>query len=120
MAQAACGKMHELSMTQSILGIVLEKAQAVQATKITRIDLVIGELSGIIDECVRSCFELVSQGTIAAGATLCFSRPVTKLRCCQCGITFSPDGDWSCPACRGLRTEIISGRECFVNSMEVD
>jgi len=114
--------MHELSITQSLLDIVLEKAQAVQATKITRIDLVIGELSGIIDECVSSCFEFVSQGTIAAGATLCFSRPATELRCRQCGTTFSPspDGDWQCPACGELRTDIISGRECFVSSMEVD
>jgi hydrogenase nickel incorporation protein HypA/HybF len=42
--------MHELSITQSILSIALEQAEAAQANRITKINLVIGELSGIVDE----------------------------------------------------------------------
>jgi hydrogenase nickel incorporation protein HypA/HybF len=113
--------MHELSITQNILSIALEQAKAVSASKITKINLTIGELSGIVDECVQFYFELLSKDTIAAEATLSFDRPPTKLRCRNCNTTFSPDNlDWVCPNCRGQQIEIISGRECYVNSIEVN
>jgi len=113
--------MHELSITQNILSIVLQQAEAVPANKITKINLTIGELSGIVDECVQLYFDLLSKDTIAAEAELCFHRPPTKLRCRNCAATFSPDNfNWTCPNCREQKIEIVSGRECYVSSIEVD
>ena len=113
--------MHELSITQSILSIALEQAKAVQAKKLTKINLTIGELSGIVDECVEFYFELLSKDTIAAEASLSFHQSPTKLRCRNCDITFLPDNlDWACPNCQEQKIEIISGRECYVESIEVD
>ncbi len=113
--------MHELSITQSILSIALEKARAVQANKITKINLTIGELTGIVDDCVQFYFNLLSKDTIAAEASLAFEQPPTKLRCRNCSTTFSPDNlNWACPNCQEQKIEIISGRECYVSSIEVD
>ena len=113
--------MHEFSITQSILSIALEQAEAAKASKITRINLTIGELTSIVADCVQFYFELLSKDTIAAEASLCFDRPPTRLRCSNCGTTFSPDNlDWACPDCREQRIEIVSGRECSVTSIEVD
>ncbi|MFC1932879.1 hydrogenase maturation nickel metallochaperone HypA [Chloroflexota bacterium] len=113
--------MHELSITQGILSIALEQAKTAQANKITKINLTIGELSGIVDECVEFYFDLLSKDTIAAEASLHFDRPPTRLRCRNCATTFSPDNlDWTCPDCREQKIEIISGRECYVESIEVD
>jgi len=112
--------MHELSITQSILSIALEKAEAARASKVTRINLTIGELSGIVDECVQFYFELLSKDTMAAEASLCFDQPPTRLRCRNCDTTFAPDNlDWTCPDCHEQKVEIISGRECYVESIEV-
>ena len=113
--------MHELSITQGILSIALEQAEAAQASKIIRINLTIGELSGIVDDCVQFYFELLSRDTIAAEASLAFYQPPTRLRCRNCDTTFSPDDlDWACPNCREQKIEIVSGRECFIDSIEVD
>jgi hydrogenase nickel incorporation protein HypA/HybF len=113
--------MHELSITQSILSIALEQAEAAQANRITKINLVIGELSGIVDECVKFYFDIISKDTIASKANLSFERPPTKLRCRNCDATFSPDNlDWTCPNCREQKIEIVSGRECYVESIEVE
>lgn len=113
--------MHELSITEGILSIALEQANKAQASKITKINLTIGELSGIVGDCVQFYFDLISKDTIAAEATLSFQQPLTKLRCRNCATTFSPDGlDWACPNCREQKVEIVSGRECFVSSIEVD
>jgi len=115
------GHMHELSITQSILSLTLEQAKKVNANKITKINLTIGELTGIVEECVRFYFELLSKDTIAAQATLSFDKPPTTLRCRQCATTFSPENmAWACPNCGEPKIEIISGRECQVSSIEVD
>ena len=114
-------RMHELTITQNILSIALEKAQAVQASKINKINLTIGELTGIVADCVQFYFEYLSKDTIAAKATLSFEQPPAKLYCRNCGIIFSPNNlDWICPSCHEQNIEIISGRECYVNSIEVD
>ena len=113
--------MHELSITQNILSLALENAEKAQANKINKINLIIGELTGIVDDCVQFYFELLSKDTIAAEATLFFSRPSTRLRCRNCDITFSPDDLlWVCPRCKEQKVEIISGNECYINSIEVD
>ena len=113
--------MHELSITQSILSIVVEQAKKAQASKITNINLTIGELEGIVDDCVQFYFDIISKDTIAAEASLSFNRPPARLRCRNCNTTFLPDDlNWTCPNCQKQKVEIISGRECYVESIEVD
>jgi len=111
--------MHELPVTISILSIVLKQAKKAQVSKVSRINITIGELSGIVPEYVQTQFEFLSKDTIAAGASLSFHQPPTRLRCRNCGNVFSPDSrDWTCPECSEEKIEIVSGRECFVDSME--
>lgn len=113
--------MHEYSITESVLSLALEKAGEAGASKITRINLIIGELSGVVDECVRFYFEHISKGTPADGAELAFEMKPTRLRCNRCDAVFTPeDHTWSCPACHEPALEIVSGRECYMESIEVE
>lgn len=113
--------MHELAITQSILAIALEQAEKNNAKKIKNISISIGELTGIVDDCVEFYFPFLSKDTIADGATLTFDRKPTMLRCRECENTFSPDDImWTCPECQSQSVEIISGRECYINTIEVD
>jgi len=113
--------LHEFSITQSILSIALEKANAVKASRVSQINLVIGELSGIVDDCVEFYFGFLAKDTIAAQASLSFRHPPTRLRCRNCATVFSPDNlNWTCPNCHEPAIEIISGRECYVESIEVE
>ena len=113
--------MHELSITQNILAIALEKAEATHASKVAKINLVIGEASGVVSECVELYFGFLSKDTMAADATLFFQASPTQLRCHNCANVFAPrDGHWVCPNCREQKIEIISGRELYVDSIEVE
>ena len=113
--------MHELGVTQSILDIALEKAKEARATKVTGINLVIGEMSSIVDDCVQFYFDLLSQDTIAHDATLSLKRIPTQVRCRHCGHSFTPDkSQWSCPQCHQWNVEIIAGQELYIDSIEVD
>ncbi len=113
--------MHEISITQGILDIALQQARTANATRITRINLTIGALAGIVDDCVQFYFEILSKDTIAAGAALTFDRPATLARCGGCGTSFEPNNiTWNCPACGSQQSEITRGRECRVDSIEVE
>ncbi len=113
--------MHEYSITESILSLALEKANEAKADKITRINLVLGELSGVVGECVQMYFEILGQNTIARGAALSFETRPTTLKCRKCEKVFSPaDHNWACPDCRESNVEIVSGRECYMESIEVE
>ena len=113
--------MHELSITQSILSIALDKANSVKAKRVSQVNIVIGELSGIVGECVQFYFDFLSKGTIATQASLSFHQTPTRLRCRNCATVFSPDDlDWTCPNCHEHKIEITSGRECYVESIEVE
>ena len=113
--------MHEYSVTESMLSLALEKAGEAGAKRITRINLVIGELSGVVNECVQFYFDVVSKNTIAGGAELAFEVRPLKLRCRKCQTVFTPqNSEWSCPGCHEAGIEIVSGRECYMESIEVE
>ncbi len=113
--------MHEASITESMLSLALEKAGEAKAVKITRINLVVGELSGVVPECVQFYFDAISKNTIAERAALCFETKPTQIRCRKCQNVFTPaNHDWACPKCREISAEIVSGRECYMESIEVE
>jgi len=113
--------MHELSVTQNLLAIVLEHAERAGARRVTRIDLRIGALTGIVDESVQFYFDFVSRDTPAAGARLAFTHIPARLRCRSCGVEFEPeDRDWLCPGCGATGGDVVAGRELTIESIEVE
>ena len=112
--------MHEFAITQSMLDLVLEQAKKAGAKEVGKINVVIGEMTGVVGECVQFYFPFLSQGTIAEGATLCFTMVSTMARCRDCSREFElQEFDWACPNCGGNSLEIIAGKELFVESIEV-
>ena len=113
--------MHELGITQEVLNLALAEAKAAKARRISRINLVVGEASGVVDDSVQFCFELLSGEGIARGAALSFKRIPIRMRCRQCGHSFSPNGLYSsCPACQKWDAEVTAGKEFYIDSIEVD
>jgi hydrogenase nickel incorporation protein HypA/HybF len=112
--------MHELAVTQNILEIALNKAKEVNATRVTRINVVVGELSGAVPDSVQFYFEILRKDTPAAEAVLDCATSPAKLRCRDCGEEFRPDEvPWLCPWCGGVSVEVQSGRDLYVESIEV-
>lgn len=112
--------MHELSITEEILRIVTEHVHKAGATRVTRINLVIGDLTSFIDDSIQFYFGMLSPGTPAEGATLHFTRIKTRFRCRKCSQEFEPEGrNWTCPTCSALGGDVIAGKEFYVESIEV-
>ena len=113
--------MHELSITQNMLDLVLEQADKADAKVVGKINLVLGEMTGVVDRAVQFYFDFLSQGTLAEGATLSFKVIPTTARCRNCGKDFRlGEFDWTCPHCKDNNIEIVGGKELFVESIEVE
>jgi len=113
--------MHEFGITESIVKIALDKAKEVQASEITQINLVVGELSGFVPDCIQFYFDFLSKDTIAEKAALQFELAPAQLRCRSCSTIFhAKDSEWNCPECHGQSVEIMGGRELYIRSIEVE
>jgi len=113
--------MHELAITQSMVDIVLEQAEREGAERVEAISLTIGELSGFVEESVQFYFGFLAKDTPAEGAKLNFNSVPARVRCCNCEQVFQlKEMDWSGPPCGQSDLEIISGKELYVESIEIE
>ena len=113
--------MHELAVTESIRDIAVRRAEEMGARRITQIDLVIGQLSSMIDDCVQFYWDIISRDTLAEGARLCFRRVPAQFACDDCGARYPlRQDDFTCPTCGGSHVKIVSGEEFYVESIDVE
>ncbi len=113
--------MHELAITQSMFEIVLKQAELSKAKKVTKINLVIGELTGVVSDCIQFYMDIISKGTVAEGVIVIIKSVPPTAKCLSCGKTFTvKEMEWKCPHCREISLEVSGGKELFVESIEVD
>ncbi|PKN34811.1 MAG: hydrogenase maturation nickel metallochaperone HypA [Deltaproteobacteria bacterium HGW-Deltaproteobacteria-19] len=115
--------MHELPVMESVLKIVLGHAERNRVRKIVAIHLKVGELSDLIEDWMQRYFDYVSKGTLAEGAVLKIQKIPVRFRCSGCSSEFTADvrkeAEIRCPECGADRPTLISGREYFIENMEV-
>jgi hydrogenase nickel incorporation protein HypA/HybF len=114
--------MHELPATQGMLDVALEAAAAAGARRISAVDVVIGDLSSMVDDSVQFYFDLLSRGTPAAGALLRMRRIRARAECAACGGSYdvTPPLDPACAECGQLAIRVTGGQEFYIESIEVD
>lgn len=113
--------MHEMAITQSILDIAVSEAEKHKAKKVRQIKIRIGEYSGVVPQLIQEYYNLISRGTIAEQAELILERVPLTVRCRACGETNRIDKrKVICPVCGSVDLQLLTGREFYVESLEVD
>jgi hydrogenase nickel incorporation protein HypA/HybF len=112
--------MHELSVTQSILDMAVEEAKKAGASSVDKISIVLGELTGIAEDCVRFYFDIIKKDTLAENAQLSFSHVPAVLKCKKCGYEFQRQTfPFTCPKCGSPGVLIDKGKELYIDHIEV-
>lgn len=113
--------MHELPVTQSICRIAIQEAGRIGAKKVCQIHIKLGEYTDYVPEIIQEYFNLVSEGTIAERAELIIERVPAVLYCRDCRKESKGEHyRMRCPFCNGHNVELRSGREFYIDSMEVE
>ncbi|CCJ33336.1 MULTISPECIES: hydrogenase maturation nickel metallochaperone HypA [Caloramator] len=113
--------MHELAITEGIIKIAKEVAEKNNAKRVLNIKVKCGDFSGVIPSLIQEYFDIVSKGTIVEGAKLLIDRVPIKIICSECNNESEiKRSDIRCPKCGGYRYRIISGKEFYVEALEVE
>ncbi|NJB66556.1 hydrogenase nickel incorporation protein HypA/HybF [Desulfobaculum xiamenense] len=117
--------MHEMSIAQSLIGIIQEEMKKHELTKLRTVRVKYGKLAAIVPDSLQFAFEACVIGTPLEGATLEMELLPLKLKCGECGTLFSPEDPNTlfvpCPKCgEGLGHEVLQGKELYLDNMEAE
>lgn len=112
--------MHEMSIAEGIFNIAMNLANENQCTKINRITLKIGEMSGVEVEALNLSFEVLTRQTIAEDSELIINKVPIVGECNKCHKEFQIEHyNFFCPECEGILI-LKSGRELQVESIDME
>lgn len=113
--------MHELSVCLSLMQQVEQIAIEKNAQRVTRIVLNIGPLSGVEPDLLRQAYPLAAANTVAAEAELVMESADIVVRCSQCATESKVSANrLLCGSCGDYRTQVVSGDELTLMSVELD
>lgn len=113
--------MHELSIAENIFKIIENNLSKYNFTKVKGINLKIGKLTAIVPSSLFFAFEILSKGTKFEGAKININEVPIMVLCKKCGKeSIIESYDFCCPVCKFQDTEIISGRELYIEDVEIE
>ena len=113
--------MHEMAITQEIVNVVDEaRLGAGENAQVVKVVIQIGKFTAVVPDCIKFYYDMMTENTPMHGAELEFNVVQTVVHCKGCGVDFEfEEVSFICPECGSGDTDIISGRELLVESIEV-
>lgn len=110
-----------MAIAQSLINMAVAAAEKEGAQRITRVNVVVGELRGIVPMAFTFCFGLMAENTIASGAHLSLEITPVTAECRKCHETFIvKDYRYVCPKCQGGDIQAVGGTELRLRDIEVE
>lgn len=113
--------MHEYSIVQSLLNSCEEHTQKNGATKVKKITLKIGVLSGVEPELLQTAFDTFKENTVAHESEMIINIQPLVIRCNDCQKQMQIDDfEFKCQGCGSLSVSAIDGEEMYLMSLELE
>ena len=105
--------MHELSLAQDILQVVLDQIEKAQGKRISRVVATVRESIHHTEEgSIEVCLNDLAKGTVAEGVGLSVELIPPTLKCRDCRTSFSAsEGTLICPSCHSSKLEELDADE---------
>lgn len=110
--------MHEMSIAESVLGIVADTARRGGLARVSAVRLEIGALAAVETRSLRFCFDSVTRGSVAEGAQLVIDELPGAAWCFGCNepVAIASRTD-ACPRCGGGRLQVTGGTDMRVKDI---
>jgi hydrogenase nickel incorporation protein HypA/HybF len=105
----------------SIVEMAQEEAERRGGVQVNSVHLKLGALSGVVEDALRSSYEMAADDTPLKGSRLLIENVPVTVYCpnCLCSKQLSSIQSFSCPECGTPTPEILSGRELEVVALEI-
>jgi hydrogenase nickel incorporation protein HypA/HybF len=110
------GDVHELAVTQSLVAAV---ADHVGTSRVARVTVAVGRLSGVVADSLHFYFDLCADGTPLEGAKLEILDLPAHARCRSCAAEVELNDMIALCPCGSADLEILDGQDLTIKQVEV-
>ena len=110
--------MHEVAISEALLGQLATLAGQHGWSRLRRVWVRVGLLSGVVPEALEFAFTAMSRGTPAEGAALVIEAEAGRFGCAVCGELELDHLNFACPQCGGPLQLLKAGRELMLSAVE--
>lgn len=113
--------MHEFSIAQDLTKVALDSLKNDTVQKVHRIDLAIGQVSGVVPDALLFAFPMAAKDTILEHSEIVIESIPLTIKCLCCGKE-SEQAEFLllCSHCGSVQVNILRGKEIKILSMEVE
>jgi hydrogenase nickel incorporation protein HypA/HybF len=113
--------MHELGIAMSILEVVQKHLPTDKKVRVKKIFIRAGKLTAIYPPALDTCIQAVARDTSVHGAEVIITQDAIRAQCRAChAMSEFDEPPFLCAMCGSMAVDIQSGRELFVESIEVE
>jgi hydrogenase nickel incorporation protein HypA/HybF len=114
--------LHELSIAQALVELAVESAEEGDAVKVTRVNVRLGKLAGVVKSSLDFCYDFATENTILEGSQLNVIELPVIVYCAQCDdeVELEDIQAFFCPICQTRCPEIRQGKEMELESIEIE
>lgn len=111
--------MHEYSIVQSLIQLAEDQARDHGASRIERLEVAIGELSGVETELLSRAYETFRDRTLCSQAELIIHPVPARWECPRCSRSSEKGAALLCPEC-GLPLHLEEGEEIILERIGLE
>ena len=113
--------MHEYSIVQSLLDSCDENARKNNATKVTKVIVKIGVMSGVEPSLLQSAFDTFKEKTICQEAEFIINMQDILVKCNDCQEeSILQKLEYCCPKCGSSNLKVLDGEEMYLMRLELE
>ena len=113
--------MHEYSIVQSLLDACEDNAKANNASKVSKVVVKIGVMSGVEPELLKTAFDTFKEKTMCEDAEFIMNIQSVVIKCNSCQKeSILKKLEYCCPDCKSIELDIIDGEDMYLMQLELD
>jgi len=113
--------MHEYSIVQALIEQCEEHAKENETTKILKVVVKIGILSGVEVDLFTTAFETFKEKTVCDSSELIINMQPLVIKCFDCSSESNlSDTNFKCPHCESLNVQAVDGEDMYLMSLEME